>query len=102
MKIVDLAKKMIRLAGLKLFDPVSGEGDIAIQYTGLRPGEKLYEELLINNSNAISTSHPKILAAREPNPTSKEFAQLLRRLDDHLNQAETEQARQLLLQVACQ
>ena len=62
-KILDLAKKMISLSGLKLKEN-SKEGDIEIKITGLRPGEKLYEELLIGN-NAELTKHPKIFRARE-------------------------------------
>lgn len=58
-KIVDLAKNMIRLSGLEL-----GK-DIEIQYTGLRPGEKLYEELLNKAEDTIPTHHPKILKALE-------------------------------------
>lgn len=57
-KIVDLAKKMIRLSGLEL-----GK-DIEIQFTGLRPGEKLYEELLSDAENTLQTHHPKILKAK--------------------------------------
>ena len=57
-KIVDLAKKMIQLSGLEL-----GK-DIAIEFTGLRPGEKLYEELLANEEETIATHHPKILKAK--------------------------------------
>lgn len=57
-KIVDLAKKMIKLSGLTL-----GK-DIQIVFTGLRPGEKLYEELLANEENTIETYHPKILIAK--------------------------------------
>ena len=49
-KIVDLAKQMIRLSGFRTIDE-SGIGDIEIQFTGLRPGEKLYEELLIDADN---------------------------------------------------
>jgi FlaA1/EpsC-like NDP-sugar epimerase len=58
-KIIDLAKNMIRLSGLEL-----GK-DIEIKYTGLRPGEKLYEELLNEAENTLPTHHPKILKARE-------------------------------------
>lgn len=57
-KIVDLARKMIQLSGLEL-----GK-DIRIEYTGLRPGEKLYEELLATQENTLPTHHPKILIAR--------------------------------------
>ncbi len=57
-KILDLAKNMIHLSGLKLGT------DIQIQYTGLRPGEKLYEELLNNAENTIPTHHSKILKAK--------------------------------------
>ncbi|MCX6182661.1 MAG: nucleoside-diphosphate sugar epimerase/dehydratase [Bacteroidetes bacterium] len=56
-KIVDLAKKMIKLSRLEL-----GK-DIQIQFTGLRPGEKLYEELLNNEENTVKTHHPKIMIA---------------------------------------
>ena len=57
-KIVDLAKRMIELAGLKV-----GE-DIQIEYTGLRPGEKLYEEVLANTENTEPTSHDRIRIAK--------------------------------------
>jgi len=63
-KIIDLAKRMIRLSGLKLRDEVHPDGDIAIEICGLRPGEKLYEELLIGE-NVESTSHPLIMRAYE-------------------------------------
>ncbi len=56
-KILDLAKKMIRLSGLR-------EEDIKIEYIGLRPGEKLYEELLADSEKTIPTHHPKILIAK--------------------------------------
>ena len=64
-KIADLAKKMIYLSGLTLKDNLHPDGDIEIKYTGLRPGEKLYEELLIGN-NPTATSHDRILMASEP------------------------------------
>ena len=63
-KILDLAKKMIDLSGLKIKDHKNPDGDISIEITGLRPGEKLYEELLIGK-NPIKTIHPKIFKARE-------------------------------------
>jgi FlaA1/EpsC-like NDP-sugar epimerase len=63
-RIVDLAKEMIRLAGLSLRDATDPNGDIEIRYTGLRPGEKLYEELLIGES-VSGTRHPMIMRACE-------------------------------------
>ena len=63
-KILDLAKRLIDLSGLSLKDDKNPYGDIAIQVTGLRPGEKLYEELLIGE-NPESTNHPRIMKARE-------------------------------------
>jgi FlaA1/EpsC-like NDP-sugar epimerase len=63
-KIYDLAKRMIELSGLSVKNPETGNGDIEIVVTGLRPGEKLYEELLIGE-NPISTTHPRIMMAKE-------------------------------------
>lgn len=63
-KIVDLAKQMIRLSGFKPMDEKS-LGDIEIQFTGLRPGEKLYEELLIDHENVEKTEHQRILKSYE-------------------------------------
>ena len=79
-KIVDLAKKMIQLSGLE-------EGkDIQIIYTGMRPGEKLYEELLANQENTIPTNHEKIMIAKvreyDFEVIKQEIALLLSQLDD--------------------
>lgn len=63
-KIVDLARRLVSLAGLRVRDAQQPDGDIEIQFIGLRPGEKLYEELLIVD-NPIPTSHPRIMKARE-------------------------------------
>lgn len=71
-KIIDLAKKMIRLSGLEL-----GK-DIEIKITGLRPGEKLYEELLAKEENTLPTHHPKILRAKVREEDDKQ----LDRIDD--------------------
>jgi FlaA1/EpsC-like NDP-sugar epimerase len=57
-KIIDLAKKMIQLAGLEI------NTDVEIKITGLRPGEKMYEELLSNEENTIPTHHPKIMIGK--------------------------------------
>ena len=63
-KIVDLARRMIQLSGLTVKDESNLDGDIEIEVTGLRPGEKLYEELLIGD-NPKQTRHPKIMKANE-------------------------------------
>ncbi|MDP3229898.1 MAG: nucleoside-diphosphate sugar epimerase/dehydratase [Acidovorax sp.] len=63
-KIIDLAYRMVKLSGLTVRDKTHPEGDIEIEVTGLRPGEKLYEELLIGD-NPVATVHPRILKARE-------------------------------------
>jgi UDP-N-acetylglucosamine 4,6-dehydratase len=63
-KIVEVAHRMIQLMGLQVRDNKNPDGDIEIHFTGLRPGEKLYEELLIGN-NALGTSHPRIMRAVE-------------------------------------
>jgi FlaA1/EpsC-like NDP-sugar epimerase len=63
-KIMDLARHMIELSGLTVKDRQNSDGDIEIRVTGLRPGEKLYEELLIGN-NPKPTSHPRIMKAHE-------------------------------------
>ncbi|TDF81214.1 nucleoside-diphosphate sugar epimerase/dehydratase [Pseudomonas sp. H9] len=63
-KIVELAEKMIHLSGLSVRSEKNSHGDIAIEFTGLRPGEKLYEELLIGD-NVIATQHPMIMSAQE-------------------------------------
>lgn len=63
-KILDLARRMAQLSGLKLRDELNPQGDIEIKITGLRPGEKLYEELLIGD-NPEGTAHERIMKARE-------------------------------------
>jgi len=64
-KIIDLAKKMVQLSGLEL------DKDISIKIIGLRPGEKLYEELLADDENTMATHHPKILIAKTRDNSSK-------------------------------
>ena len=63
-KILDLAKRMIHLSGLEVKDESHPEGEVEISYTGLRPGEKLYEELLIGD-NVSDTVHCRIMRAEE-------------------------------------
>lgn len=63
-KIIDLARRMVELSGMTVRDEVTPNGDISIAITGLRPGEKLYEELLIGD-NPTATVHPRIMMAHE-------------------------------------
>jgi len=63
-RIVELAEKMIHLSGYSVRSEANPHGDIAIEYSGLRPGEKLYEELLIGD-NVVATRHPMIMSANE-------------------------------------
>jgi len=63
-KIIDLARRMVELSGFRVKDENSPEGDIAIKVVGLRPGEKLYEDLLIGNTPQ-ATQHPRIMKANE-------------------------------------
>ncbi|AVO60408.1 MULTISPECIES: polysaccharide biosynthesis protein [Pseudomonas] len=63
-RIVELAEKMVHLSGLSLRSEKNPHGDIAVEFTGLRPGEKLYEELLIGD-NVVATQHPMIMSANE-------------------------------------
>ena len=64
-KIVDLAQRMIHLSGFDIKDAAHPEGDIEVIFTGLRAGEKLYEELIIGEDNVESTDHPLIMQAIE-------------------------------------
>jgi len=63
-RVYDLARRMIEFSGLMVKDELNPRGDIEIKVTGLRPGEKLFEELLIGG-NPETTGHPKIMKARE-------------------------------------
>ena len=79
-KILDIAYRMIALSGRSVKDPVTGVGDIAVEVTGLRPGEKLYEELLIDDESLRPTPHPKILRAEEVGLSEIEVARMLQEL----------------------
>jgi FlaA1/EpsC-like NDP-sugar epimerase len=79
-KIVDLARRMIELTGLSLRDEANPDGDIEIEIVGLRPGEKLYEELLIGD-NPEETGHMRIMKANERSLVWHELSGLLEKLD---------------------
>jgi FlaA1/EpsC-like NDP-sugar epimerase len=97
-KIVSLAQKMIRLSGLSEKTDKNPHGDIEIQFTGLRPGEKLYEELLIGD-DVEGTEHPRIMTANEIHLTWPETHNVLNRLDKACHNFKVEEVISLLLEV---
>ena len=96
LRIVDLAKRMIHLSGYLEKDKENPEGDIEITYTGLRAGEKLYEELLIGN-NVADTNHSKIMRAEEKVISWSDLKNILPRLQKVNDQNNTEEVRAILL-----
>jgi FlaA1/EpsC-like NDP-sugar epimerase len=96
-KITSLAKKMIRLSGLIEKTTDNPDGDIEIQFTGLRPGEKLYEELLIGD-NVEGTDHPRIMTANEIFLSWPETHNILSRLDKACHDFKVEDVISLLLE----
>ena len=97
-KISELASKMIHLMGFSVKDEGNLDGDIEIQYSGLRPGEKLYEELLIGE-NPFGTSHPRIMRAEEEAYSWAEIETYLQRLDQAIRETNCEEVRLLLVEV---
>lgn len=81
-RIQDLARQMISLSGLKVREEKNPNGDIEIQYTGLRPGEKLYEELLIDEENTEITSHKRILRSVEKHYPLAEILEVFKRMHE--------------------
>jgi FlaA1/EpsC-like NDP-sugar epimerase len=94
-KIDDLARTMIRLSGLEVRDEKHPDGDVAIAYVGLRPGEKLYEELLIGE-NTTGTSHPRIFKNSEPIVPFEDLVAALERLDDAIQRLDETEMQELL------
>ncbi|MDD1508266.1 polysaccharide biosynthesis protein [Pseudomonas sp. CNPSo 3701] len=99
-KIAELAEKMIHLTGLSVCSDANPKGDICIEYTGLRPGEKLYEELLIGD-NVIPTEHPMIMRANEEHLPWETFKEVISRLLSAVEQDDYDRVRQLLRQTVC-
>ena len=97
-KIIDLATRMIELSGLCVRDEANPEGDIEIEITGLRSGEKLFEELLIGN-NPRPTSHPRIMKAHEEFLAWPELQGKLRQLEALLEQRDVEGTKELLTEL---
>lgn len=97
-KIQELAQKLIRLSGLKVKDDFNPHGDIEIKYTGLRPGEKLYEELLIGD-NVTKTDNPLIMRAKEEMTTWDELKISLDKLQKLNQEFDHEKLRQILIKI---
>ena len=94
-KISDFAVKMIHLMGLEVKSVTNPHGDIEIKYTGLRPGEKLYEELLLGD-NVHATEHPRIMTANESSLSWAEMSDLLSQFDKACHDFEIEKIQKLL------
>ncbi|MGE6111686.1 polysaccharide biosynthesis protein [Aeromonas salmonicida] len=97
-KILDLAHRMIRLSGLDFKSEQNPDGDIEVKITGLRPGEKLYEELLIGEQ-VEGTEHPRIMKATEQMLVWSELRAFLVQLDSACHSFDHEKIRQLLLSI---
>jgi FlaA1/EpsC-like NDP-sugar epimerase len=95
-KIVDLAVNMTHLMGLTIKDEENPGGDIELKYSGLRPGEKLYEELLIDD-HAKPTRHERILTANERFLSWPDVNVILNNINDAMRAEDTEKLRQILL-----
>jgi FlaA1/EpsC-like NDP-sugar epimerase len=94
-KIDDLARTMIRLSGLEVRDESHPDGDVAVEYVGLRSGEKLYEELLIGE-NTTGTSHPRIFKNSEPILPYEELAAALERLEEAIHRLDEVELQEML------
>jgi len=97
-RIAELAEKLIHLSGLSVRSEISPHGDIAVEFTGLRPGEKLYEELLIGD-NVSPTEHPMIMRADEEYFTWDVLRGVLTKLLKAVEQDDYPQVRVLLREV---
>ena len=97
-KIIDLAKKMINLSGLEIKDKKNPYGDIEIITTGLRPGEKLYEELLIN-AKSLPTSHDLIYKAVEKPINVEKFFNQLDKIEKSLKNQDLEVSLKMLKKI---
>jgi FlaA1/EpsC-like NDP-sugar epimerase len=95
-KIVDLAYKMTHLMGLTVKDEANPLGDIAIEFKGLRPGEKLFEELLIGDQ-ASKTQHQRILTANERSLHHSDVAKIIDQLKDAMCEEDEAKIRQILI-----
>lgn len=96
-KILDMARRMIHLSGFEIREEATPEGDIEIIFTGLRPGEKLYEELLIGD-NTSPTQHPLIMSASEDSLAWKSLSDYLQQFEEAMDSQDVERSRALLVE----
>jgi FlaA1/EpsC-like NDP-sugar epimerase len=101
LRIEDLARRMISLMGLTVRDEANPEGDIEIVYTGLRPAEKLYEELLIGG-NVTGTDHPMIMRAMEPHLPWTQLQGVLAEMLEALDHFDCVRARDILMRTVAE
>ncbi|MFD1793297.1 polysaccharide biosynthesis protein [Ochrobactrum teleogrylli] len=98
-KIRDLAENMILLAGLTMRNAENPNGDIGIEVTGIREGEKMYEELFYDPSQAQTTRHPKIMRAPKGNKAAVNVPESLQRLQEAMESGDVETVRKVLFSV---
>lgn len=97
-RIIELARNMVSLSGLKVRDEINPDGDIELKVTGLRPGEKLYEELLIGD-NPEPSPHPRIMRAHENFIEEPRLRMLLDQMGDQLRAGDARAAKQTLMTI---
>jgi FlaA1/EpsC-like NDP-sugar epimerase len=94
-RIIDLARRLVELSGRTVRDAARPDGDIELHVSGLRPGEKLYEELLIGD-NALPTPHPRVMKAHEDCPPWVELARMFEQLEAALDVSDVPRIKQVL------
>jgi FlaA1/EpsC-like NDP-sugar epimerase len=97
-RILDLARSMVRLMGLEVREDANPDGDIAIRFVGLRPGEKLYEELWLTD-DVHPTEHPRILTKHEPSLAAEALAAQIAALEQAIATGDAAAAEAILLRV---
>ncbi len=97
-RIIDLARNMVSLSGLRVRDDANPDGDVEILVTGLRPGEKLYEELLIGD-NPEPSPHPRIMRAQESFVEEPRLHELLNQMREHLRNKDEASAKMTLMAI---
>jgi FlaA1/EpsC-like NDP-sugar epimerase len=95
-RILDLAHRMVRLSGYNVRDEEHPEGEIEVEFSGLRPGEKLFEELMLGN-NVTGTGHPMIMRAEDEYPALVQLRSWLQELDDYCEQMDCDSIKAVLL-----